>query len=75
MGILMNRRQVTAGQAFQMLVRASQHLSRKLRDVAQDVARTGRDPGSLEGDSGREAWAEHRERRLLVLGRTLNHRG
>jgi transcriptional regulator with GAF, ATPase, and Fis domain len=47
MGILMNRRHVTSDQAFEMLVQASQHLNRKLRDVAEEVATTGTDPETL----------------------------
>ena len=47
MGILMNRRGLTADDAFDVLVRASQHLNRKLRDVASNVARTGTDPEEL----------------------------
>lgn len=41
MGILMTHRKVTEEQAFTMLRTASQHLHRKLRDVAAVVAETG----------------------------------
>lgn len=41
MGILMARYQVTDEQAFDLLRRASQHLHRKLRDIAEDVIYTG----------------------------------
>jgi AmiR/NasT family two-component response regulator len=41
MGILMHRHKVTAETAFGMLRDASQHWHRKLRDVAEEVARTG----------------------------------
>ena len=43
-GILMERERITADQAFQLLRRASQHLNRKLRAVAQDVVDTGASP-------------------------------
>lgn len=41
MGILMARNLVTSDQAFELLSRASQHLNRKLRDVAAEVEMTG----------------------------------
>jgi transcriptional regulator with GAF, ATPase, and Fis domain len=40
-GVLMERFKVTADQAFDLLVSASQRKNRKLRDVAYDVATTG----------------------------------
>jgi len=40
-GILMERERLTSGQAFDRLRTASQHLNRKLRDVAAQVAETG----------------------------------
>lgn len=40
-GILMAMHRVTADEAFEMLSKVSQDLNRKLRDVADDVARTG----------------------------------
>jgi hypothetical protein len=40
-GILMSRRLLTAEQAFAQLVKASQHLNRKLRDIAVEVEHTG----------------------------------
>ncbi len=40
-GILMARYAVTESEAFGLLARASQHLNRKLRDVASDVVFTG----------------------------------
>ena len=48
-GILMARHQVTSEQAFTLLSRASQHLNRKLRDVASDVELTGELPNALRG--------------------------
>lgn len=45
-GILMEREGVTADQAFEILRQASQHLNRKLRDVAQDLVDTGERPSS-----------------------------
>ena len=46
-GILMHKRGMTADQAFDMLVKASQHLNRRLRDVAEQVALTGNDPSEI----------------------------
>lgn len=43
-GILMEREHVSADAAFDILRRASQHLNRKLRDVAQDLVDTGESP-------------------------------
>jgi signal transduction histidine kinase/DNA-binding response OmpR family regulator len=43
-GILMANHRLTAGSAFQLLVEASQHSNRKLRDIAADVTITGRLP-------------------------------
>jgi GAF domain-containing protein len=50
-GILMERERITADLAFDVLRRASQHLNRKLRDVAQDLVDTGERPetGSKAG--------------------------
>jgi GAF domain-containing protein len=46
-GILMERHHLTPDQAFTLLTRASQHTGRKLRDVAEDLGRTGELPGAL----------------------------
>lgn len=46
-GILMERHRVTAAAAFDMLVVASQHAHRKLRDVASWMNETGEDPSAL----------------------------
>jgi GAF domain-containing protein len=43
-GILMERERITAHEAFDILRRASQHLNRKLREVAQDLVDTGEGP-------------------------------
>jgi len=43
-GILMERERITALEAFEVLRRASQHLNRKLREVAQDLVDTGEQP-------------------------------
>ncbi len=45
-GILMAKEGVTADRAFDMLRRASQRLNVKLRDLAEEVARTGVTPSS-----------------------------
>jgi hypothetical protein len=44
-GILMERERITGAQAFDQLRRSSQHLNRKLRDVAQELIDTGNVPG------------------------------
>lgn len=41
-GILMERHKVTAEQAFEMLVRVSQHRNTKLRDIAERLVLSGR---------------------------------
>ena len=46
-GILMERHRITAVGAFDMLVVASQHSHRKLRDVATWMNETGEDPAAL----------------------------
>jgi DNA-binding response OmpR family regulator/anti-sigma regulatory factor (Ser/Thr protein kinase) len=43
-GILMANHHLSAASAFQLLVGASQHSNRKLRDIAADVTATGRLP-------------------------------
>ncbi|MEV4537488.1 ANTAR domain-containing protein [Asanoa sp. NPDC049518] len=43
-GILMERRRLSAGEAFDVLRRASQDLNRRLVDVAQHLADTGELP-------------------------------
>jgi GAF domain-containing protein len=43
-GILIERERISAAHAFDILRRASQHLNRKLRDVAQDLVETGEKP-------------------------------
>jgi AmiR/NasT family two-component response regulator len=40
-GILMERHEVTADQAFQLLAHTSMPTSRKVRDIADDLVRTG----------------------------------
>ncbi|MBR8743758.1 GAF and ANTAR domain-containing protein [Nocardiopsis sp. MG754419] len=40
-GILMERYRLTNTQAFSLLVKASQKLNTKLRDIAEDIVRTG----------------------------------
>lgn len=43
-GVLMERRRLSAEEAFDHLRRASQRLNRKLKDVAVDLVETGEDP-------------------------------
>jgi GAF domain-containing protein len=50
-GILMERERITANEAFVILRRASQHLNRKLRDVAQNLVETGERPDTGTGSS------------------------
>ena len=40
-GILMERHKVSAGEAFDRLISASQRTHRKLRDIAEQLAETG----------------------------------
>ena len=40
-GILIERHKVTADQAFRLLVEASMHTNRKVRDLAEDLVLTG----------------------------------
>jgi ANTAR domain/GAF domain len=44
-GILMERQRLSAGDAFDLLRRASQRLNRKLVDIAEDLTETGELPG------------------------------
>lgn len=46
-GILIERRRITERQAFQLLVRASQHNNIKLHQIARLVCETGEDPCQL----------------------------
>jgi AmiR/NasT family two-component response regulator len=43
-GVLMGRGNLTRGEAFTLLRSASQHLNRKLRDIAAEVVDTGELP-------------------------------
>jgi AmiR/NasT family two-component response regulator len=45
-GILMQRERIGANEAFDILRHASQHLNRKLREVAQDLVDTGEGPNT-----------------------------
>jgi hypothetical protein len=45
MGILMERHRITASQAFDLIVHASQSTNIKLRDIAEELVRTGALPG------------------------------
>lgn len=52
-GILMERHKLTADQAFAVLARASQHTNAKLRDIAEQLTRTGvlpTRPGETKAD-------------------------
>jgi hypothetical protein len=53
-GILMAREFLTSDQAFDLLRRASQHLNRKLRDIAAEVELTGALPESVPEEQRRE---------------------
>jgi hypothetical protein len=50
-GILMTRRQLTAGQAFALLKRESQNTHVKLRTIAQRIIQTGDLPVGTESDA------------------------
>jgi ANTAR domain len=52
MGVLMARDKMTQDQAFALLRGASQHLHRKLRDIAADVIDTGEIPGRRQRSCG-----------------------
>ena len=52
MGVLMSRGRMTQDEAFDLLRRASQHLHRKLRDIAADVIDTGELPGRPQHGRG-----------------------
>ncbi|RBY94705.1 hypothetical protein DQ244_05360 [Blastococcus sp. TBT05-19] len=54
-GILMARELMTADQAFAQLTSASQHLNRKLRDIADEVATTGELPTAADRSRRRDA--------------------
>ena len=47
-GILMERGRITAAEAFDVLRTASQRLNRKLRDIAEELARAWRDHATAE---------------------------
>ena len=51
-GILMERERITADQAFDVLRRASQHLNRKLRDVAASLVESGETPATGPASPG-----------------------
>ncbi len=46
MGILMERHRVTASQAFDVMVHASQRTNVKLRSIAEELVRTGSLPSA-----------------------------
>ncbi|MGY5884237.1 ANTAR domain-containing protein [Modestobacter lacusdianchii] len=51
----MARELMTADQAFTQLTTASQHLNRKLRDIADEVGATGELPAAPERPRRRDA--------------------
>ncbi|WP_131104757.1 ANTAR domain-containing protein [Ornithinimicrobium sufpigmenti] len=52
-GIIMERNLVTSEEAMAILRRSSQHLNRKLRDIAAEVAETGEMPPEPPADASR----------------------
>jgi AmiR/NasT family two-component response regulator len=53
-GVLVERYRLTPDQALQLLARASMNANRKVRDVADDLVRTGEFPvAALRGAGGR----------------------
>ena len=76
MGILMARHRCSYDNAFTALRVASQHLHRKLRDVADEVVFTGVLPTrNVPPPGGRRAAAEPSASRLLVLRRLVVYYG
>lgn len=61
MGILMARQLLTSEQAFDQLVKASQGLNRKLRDIAAEVERTGELPAPTPSAPGHRLTKGRRE--------------
>lgn len=53
-GILMERYKVTSEEAFALLVKASQNLNTKLRDLAEDLVETGALPQGSAGPSRKD---------------------
>lgn len=51
-GVLMHARRITADEAFDLLRQSSQHLNRKLAEVAAEVAFTGELPDRADQDDG-----------------------
>jgi GAF domain-containing protein len=54
-GILIERYKLTPDQAFQLLAQASMHANRKVRDIADDLVRTGELPVVSPGAKGRHS--------------------
>lgn len=52
-GILMEQYKLTSGDAFALLVRASQNLNTRLRDLAEHLVETGSVPGGTQGQEKR----------------------
>jgi GAF domain-containing protein len=52
-GVLIERYKLTPDQAFQLLAQASMHANRKLRDIADDLVRTGELPVAAPRGDGR----------------------
>jgi AmiR/NasT family two-component response regulator len=53
-GVLVERYKLTPDRAFEMLAQASMHANRKVRDIADDLVRTGELPAMApRGDSKR----------------------
>jgi len=52
-GVLMERYRLTPDQAFQLLARASMKANRKVRDIADELVRTGELPGAQPRSDGR----------------------
>src|SRR3954464_3840673 len=52
-GVLMERYRLTPDQAFQLLARASVKANRKVRDIADELVRTGELPGAQPRSDGR----------------------
>jgi GAF domain-containing protein len=62
-GVLIERYKLTPDQAFQLLAQASMSENRKVRDIADELVRTGELPGAQPRSNGRRPAPQRRPRR------------
>jgi len=67
-GVLIERYRLTPDEAFQVLARASMNANRKVRDIAEELVRTGELPGAQPRSNGRRPAPERRPRRAGPRG-------